>query len=115
MKVEPTTPTVCADDRALHYRRLLDEHARSGLSVRTFAAQHGVSAWTLYEWRRRLADSRERPVTTSRLVAVDVVGRGQPLSESVSGYEVHLPDGCRVRVPANFVAARLSELLSVLR
>ena len=40
-----------------HYRALLEEQAQSELSVTEFAAEVGVSAGTLYAWRRRLADS----------------------------------------------------------
>ena len=102
-------------DRAGYYGRLLDEGRRGGVSMRALAARHGVSAWTLYEWRRRLRGERGAQGAPSRLVAVDVVGGGPPELEAASGYEVILTDGCRVRVPANFTTARLSELLAVVR
>jgi hypothetical protein len=57
-----------------HYATLLASHATSGLSLRSFAARHGLSAWTLYGWRRRLAiKSSNARVSEPQLVAVDVL------------------------------------------
>jgi hypothetical protein len=42
------------------WRRLLAEHERSGLGVRQFAEERGLSAWSLYAWRQRLGLSSRR-------------------------------------------------------
>ena len=102
--------------RAGHYLGLLEEHELRGGSLRAFAAERGLSVWTLYGWRRRLGRTRRRRSRgTSGLVAVDVVDQVRPTSEATDGFELILSDGCRVRVPANFAAARLAELIAVLR
>jgi transposase-like protein len=114
--VEKSTAVV--GDRSAHYVKLLDEFERRGGSLAAFAAERGLSAWTLYGWRRRLGRVRRRSKRTSSLVAVDVLepvapARSEP--EAVSAFELIMSDGCRVRVPGNFSTRGLRELLSVLR
>lgn len=114
MHSHPTSGTTLSD----HYASLLAAQASSGLSMQRFAALHGVSACTLYMWRRRLsaADSRSADVGP-RLVAVDVVGKARA-SDAGTGaerYEIWLASGLHLRLPSNFVAARVAELVSTLR
>ncbi len=100
-------------DLESHYSQLLASHASSGLSLRRFAALHGVSAWTLYGWRRRLSSkSTITPIAEPQLIAVDVT-RAQP--GSASTYEIALPGGACLRLPRDFEACRVAELLEVLR
>jgi hypothetical protein len=100
---------------AAHYESLLSEHAASGLSMRQFAAQCGVSAWTLYQWNRRLAVGRPTARSqASRLLAVDVVGVHGAAGRA-STYELSLADGICLRVPHDFDAARVAELLALVR
>ena len=103
------------ESREDYYRGLLAEQEEGGGSLRAFAAERGLSAWTLYGWRRKLGRSRRRRRGAGGLVAVELV-EGVPAMEQVeSRFEVVLADGCRVRVPADFEAARLAELIGVLR
>jgi hypothetical protein len=103
--------------RADHYAALLSEQERSGLSVRGFALARGLSPLTLYVWRRKLGRTRRRrdDAASSGLLAVDVVDPDCVAGAISSGFEVSLANGHRVRVPANFNAARLVDLLTVLR
>jgi hypothetical protein len=98
------------------YRELLAEQEASGKSLRAFAAERGLSAWTLYGWRSRLGGSRRRrpgkaETPGAGFVAVDVVGSSAPGSE----IEVQLSDGVRVRVPRDVTTERLVELVRALR
>lgn len=108
------------------WRRLLAEHERSGLSVRQFAEERGVSAWSLYGWRHRLGLSRHREVRRGRrrgkkdgaaeLVPVQVVGAAaDPGAEARGGFDVELREGARIHVPAGFQSEDLVRLLAVLR
>ena len=115
MKQSETPSLMQSVDRAGYYRRLLDEGNRSGLSMRELSMRHGVSACTLYMWKRRLHGERSDRPAASRLVAVDVVGSSRGELEASGCYEVILPDGCRVRVPSNFSGARVAELIGALR
>jgi hypothetical protein len=100
-----------------YYRGLLAEQEASGRSVRSFAAERGLSPWTLYGWRGKLGRSRRRRGAESGaskepgFIAVDVVG-GAP---STSDFEVVLADGLIVRVPRDTTTLRLVELVRALR
>lgn len=107
-------PSVGTVDLEAHYARLLASHASSGVSLRRFAAQQGVSVWTLYAWRRRLAKkSAAAPLAEPALVAVDVIG-AQPRSPTAT-YELALPGGACLHLPRDFDAQRVAELLLALR
>lgn len=117
MKLTQAEVSVVGVDRAAHYAALLSEQERSGLSVRDFALSRGLSPVTLYLWRRKLGRTRRRRegAASSGMVAVDVVGRDErDAAKGVSGFEVLLVNGHRVRVPDQFDAARLADLMAVL-
>jgi len=100
-----------------YYRELLSEQEASGQSLRAFAAERGLSPWTLYGWRAKLGRTRARRGgrrtmgKDSGFVAVDVVGSAR----SVSDIEVLLVDGCRVCLPRDMAIDRLAELVRALR
>jgi transposase-like protein len=100
-----------------YYRGLLIEQESSGQSLRSFARERGLSAWTLYGWRQRLGRTRARRprASVSRmpgLVAVDVVGEAMPPQREI---EVVLADGVRVRVPYSTSLERLVAMVQALR
>ena len=87
-------------------RVVLSALARSGQSVRAFAAEHGVDPQRVYVWRRRVAEGDR---TTFREVVVRPT-----LASSESRFEVTLVSGICVRVPPSFDASSLTRLLEVL-
>jgi hypothetical protein len=94
------------------YSSILELQAKSGLSVTAFAARAGISAWSLYQWRRRLAVPVSRPADAApRLVEVAVV---QEPSERARPITVQLRSGHRVDVPAAFDGCELRRLIGVL-
>lgn len=98
---------------AAWYRALLERQAESGLSVTDFAATAGVSPWTLYEWRRRLAGARGGGHdATPRLVEVSVVPSPPP--SMATGIGVHLRSGHRLDVRSGFDDHELRRLIGVL-
>ncbi len=98
--------------REAYYRALLEEQEASGRSLRAFAAERGVSQWTLYEWRRKLRGKRRTCRSATRFVAVDVVGGSRVQGGSL---EVVLADGMCVREPGDTPSERLVELVRALR
>ena len=83
---------------------------RSGKAVAVFAAEHGIDPQRLYAWRRRLGGAE--PTTFQELIV-----RPSPrisLTESAAAFELALPSGVVVRVPASFDASALDRLLGVL-
>ena len=97
------------------WRSLIAAQERSGLSVRVFAATHGIAAATLYWWRSRLS-RRQSP---SELVPVEIVDHDialEPAARRTSAdFEVHLDSGATLRIPTGFDAAELRRLVQALR
>lgn len=85
--------------------------AESGLSRVAFAAQHGIHEQRLYQWQRRLdavGTAEETPVTFRELPAPAMLDSARP-------FELVLPSGIVLRIPATFEPTALSQLLQVLR
>jgi hypothetical protein len=104
--------------------RMLDVARRwreSGQSARAFAQEQGVTPWTLYYWRERLAGKKTRPArrrkprASSRvsLAPVHVVASGG--EESRSDVEILLANGDRVRVTARVSVETLRRVVHILR
>ena len=100
-------------------RQLLAELESSGQSVAAFARRREVSAWTLYDWRRRFGSAGAKPKSQPgrrrsgghdrpSLVAVKVTDPRQ--DESV--FEVTVGT-IRVTVPLGFDEVELARLLKV--
>lgn len=100
-----------------YYRGLLLEQSKSGRSVSEFARVVGVSAPTLYLWRRRLrreGRSGSEPKPNGGLVEVHVSpDRGSDPSKR-AGLALHLKSGHRIEVNQDFDASELRRLLAVL-
>jgi hypothetical protein len=81
----------------------------SGMSVREFAAEHGLDPQRLWSWRRRVAGGDR---TTFR----ELIVRPSATAGAGSGdaFEVVLGSGTVVRVPPSFDSAALVRLLEVL-
>ena len=88
----------------------------SGRKAREFAEEHGVTPWTLYYWRKRLAREERRPRRRRRrpprvtLAPVQVVADGR-----AGELEILLAGGDRVRVSADVPAETLQRVIQVLR
>ena len=89
-------------------RAALDALESSGLPVAAFAARHGVGAYRLYAWRRRLRSAVDCP----RFVEVPtnvVAGTANIV------FEIVLPTGEVIRVPQHADTRALEGVLSALR
>ena len=98
--------------------RLLEEFARSGLTVPEFASRHGIRAQTLHGWRHR---QRHLPAQAASLVPEGPpVFAELPLPELFrpSGAwagELQLPDGSHLRWNPQASLTVLHSLLAHLR
>jgi transposase len=101
--------------------RMLDLARRwreSGQSARAFAQEQGVTAWTLYYWRKRLADERTRRRklrASSRVSLAPVQVVTSDGEEGQSDVEILLASGDRVRVMASVSVETLRRVVEVLR
>ena len=104
------------DELASWYAAALDEQAVSGLSVAEYAEEIGVTATTLYQWRRRLAPNIEvdhRP-TSIPAGLVEVTVESEVVEpDAACTFVVRL--GARsVEVPPAFDDASLRRLVTLL-
>lgn len=111
------------------WRQVLRQWRRSGQSVRAFCAAQGLTEPSFYFWRRTLTQRQQarrqpRPASESarrpRLHDGDSPDGGQPTFVPVrvlapaAALEVVLGCGRVIRVPADFDAATLRQLLVLL-
>ncbi len=101
------------DELASWYSAALEAQAASGVSVTDYAEQIGVTAATLYQWRRRLSSSSGDSQGRASLVEVTI---GRPNTASTSGgMIVRLGDGRRsIEVPRSFDGDDLRRLVTLL-
>lgn len=92
-----------------HWRRLIQQWQRSGLSVRAFCDRHQLTQPSFYAWRHRL---QQRAAAAAPFVPVRVVPDAPPLA--AGSIEVVLASGRRLRVAPGFDPAALRQLVAVL-
>lgn len=95
-------------------REVLAALDRSGQAVSTFAVDHGLDAQRLYLWRRRLrAGSAGAERSTFRELIVRPAAAAGIGETDGQQFEIVLPSGAIVRVPASFDSDALARLLDV--
>ena len=100
--------------REAYWRDQLRRQEASGLSVCAYCKSHGLSSWSLYEWRRRLRVAAERGGAKFAEVGLagSCVARG--VDAVGSGVEVIVRDAVRVSVAAGFDEATLVRVVRAL-
>lgn len=102
-------------ERARRWSDLVEAWGQSGLSQAEFCRQRGVNGGTFAWWKRQLSKTsgdqpwrRERPAKAAgQFVEVRLAN-----SSLLSAYEVVLPRGRSIRVPARFDPQILSRLIT---
>ena len=113
-------------EKELRWRDILNRQPGSGLSVRQFCAEEGVSEPSFYAWRKRLTKRRgptrsrtsggrvEKPKNDQGFIPLKLVEPASGLEEAASGLEVVHPLGYRVRVSGEVNVTSLQRVLDVL-
>jgi transposase-like protein len=96
-----------SSERERFWREAVAGHKKSGLSVRAFCADRGLSEPSFYAWRRELA-RRGRASRTPAATFVPV----QVVADSI--VEVVLPSGVVVRAPLATDAMAVARLVAAL-
>lgn len=111
------------EDRA---RQAVEQWRASGETVAKYARKHGLSAWTLYDWRKRLGEqspstaepSEPGPTTRQATRGAFLPVRVAQVSTAAHGVatpmEVVLAGGRVVRVGSDFDGAALRRLVAAL-
>jgi hypothetical protein len=103
--------------REAEWRRIMREHARSGLSILEFCRKSKLRETAFHYWRRELKrrqaeqEQRNRPSTQAAFVPVRVAEELRPESAHI---EIVLSGGRRVHVTAPVDRLALAEVLAVL-
>ena len=98
----------------------MGRQAASGLSIRQFCKQEGISQQSFYNWRRRLGQGavltlqpavtgrgRKEPATTREFIPLRLL-------DAPAAWEVVHPEGYRVRVSGDVTATALQCIVGVL-
>ena len=105
-----------------HYRALLEQQKKSGLSLAAFSRRHGVHPGNLSRWkieirkREAVRQHNATPDNATPLFLPVQLKEPSPALKPEPGFpfEIGLGEGLRVRVAAGFEAADLSRLLAAL-
>jgi hypothetical protein len=89
------------------WRKRVAEQERSGLSVRRFCKERGLSEHSFYAWRKRFG--KQEPVRFA------LVERGRALQEQESALELVLRTGERLRIGAGVDGTTLRTVVEALR
>ena len=94
-----------------YWREVVERHAASGQSVRTFCAHESLDENTFYSWRRtiRQRDAPAKPSQTPPAAFVPAVLSGPAPREWLV---IELAGGRALRVPESIAAPRLAELIA---
>lgn len=96
-------------------RQILAELSTSGESVAAFARQRGLSAWTLYDWRRKYGTTGEpEPRGPVRQAPSLARVRLKDASRDAGDFEVRV-GAVAISVPYGFDDRELLRLLTVVK
>jgi len=92
------------------WRRAVARYQKSGLSVRAYCAEHGLSEPSFYGWRRELVrrDQRRAELAAKPVAFMPV----RVVSEPSAAIEIVLSNGSIVRVRPGFDATTLRQVLA---
>ena len=117
METDLTSRPERREDLPGWYAAALLDQSRSGLSMTDYAGELGVTAATLYQWRRRLAAEVEVDAefeTPTSLGLIEVCVSDDMPAEQGAPLVVRLRSGRCVEVPPRFRDADLIRLIELL-
>ena len=84
---------------AARWRKLIEQQGDSGLGVSAYCRERGLSATSMFAWKRRLRPAGERPVVQMYkpvTVVPEALGRSteQPEPSDLAPIELRLCSGC---------------------
>ena len=105
-------------ERVAWYAAALERQAGSGLSVAAYAARIGVTAATLYQWKKRLVEQAENSVEVNSAQSnglIRVAVPNCPSAQAPEKFLVHLSSSRSIEVPQDFNTAALERLLGIVQ
>lgn len=102
-----------ANDQQQFWQMVMDTFKSSGLSVRSFCKQEGLSEPAFYSWRRKLSDSNSKQSVQEEIKPSAFLEVSIPQNSSI--LELLLSSGNTLRIHPGTDTKTLSDVLSVLR
>lgn len=96
--------------KAEQWRERIAEQQHSGLSVKQFCTERGLTLWSFYDWRKRLREAG--PV---RFALVERRSQRETSSSSNGDLQIVFASGERLHIRAGVDAATLRTVVEVLR
>jgi transposase-like protein len=87
-------------------RLVIERIARSGVTVKQYADEHGLGVERLYRWKRRLQEARPGADAAARFAEVTI--RPSPPAKAI---EIELPGGVCLRVAGD---SRVDDTVAIL-
>jgi Transposase len=106
-----TTIEEKAGSRSEEWRDRIAEQQRSGMSVKQFCKERGLTECSFYAWRKRLRNGQE-PV---RFALVEREAGVRQQAAAGAGLELVLTSGARLRIATSVDSATLRRVLDALR
>jgi hypothetical protein len=97
-----------------YWRTRVRQWRASGMSVRAFCAERGLSEPSFYAWRRTLAEREATAVQFVPLTVTPEVGTATGADGSAGAVELILGAGRRLRIGPGFDGPTLTRLLALL-
>lgn len=102
-------------ERAAFWRRHLDSQSASGLSIRAYCREHGLTESSFYQWRKRLSrDNALCEPAHPMFVPVRIQPAPAQTDNPTCALEVSLTNGRMLRVRPGFDAVTLQRVVSAL-
>ena len=101
-------------DQQQFWLMVLETFKSSGLSVRQFCQQEGLSEPSFYSWRKRLTEARKTDVNRSESQQETFIQVSMPSTES-GCLELVLASGHTLRIPLNTDSTFLTGVFSAMK
>ena len=119
----PPTKIKDAAEKEAHWRKMLEEHEKSGLSQVKFAKLQGISADSLSDWRKRLKFEKkpvktrakdEKKIGNKKLESLPKTDKTVAPAVSTSTFELTHSSGFSIVLDSQIDEATLTKLLNCL-
>jgi hypothetical protein len=112
--VSKSDQNLAKEDAATRWRKLIEQQRESGLPVSAYCRERGLSAASMFAWRRRLRPASSLPGAGifKRVKVVSEGGRADERSDSV--IELCLPGGRHLIVRRGFDRQLLLDVIDAL-
>ena len=102
-------------ERWAYWRRVVREHAESGLSQGAFCREHGVTLKSLQRWRGKLRDELRTEAVPQRVEVVVVPAPAPPVPAPRQDIELLVGEDCVLYIAPGTPADYVAELVVALR